>query len=363
VSEPLLSARRFAVPNGDPFEFFYEQGWTDGLPVVPPTEEKVLRFVEASGRAPGDVVGAYPSRSRIITVEQVAINAVMAGCRPEYFPVVLAIVGAMTAEPFGIHPANASTGGSAVGFIVNGPVRTRLGMNCRGNVLGPGNRANSTIGRALRLTQLNAFGSLPGAGNEQRGGRPILDRATIGQPGKYAGYHIVENEEDFPGLRPLHTELGFSADEDVVTVFPTSGHLQISAHVESSATEIADTVSQYLVGTGRLASFGFCVLIIPPENAEIFVRDGWSKADIRRAIFEGTTRSVAWVRRQGWSTTGGLGDRRGGEPAPGDEERSLAIAGREEDVLVVVAGGPAGAFIHALLPFAGTHVSRLIEAA
>ena len=161
-----LQARTLVVDDADdPIEFCYEQGWTDGLPVVPPTPDKVRRTIEASGRAGGDVVCEYTERNRVVTVEHVAMNAVMAGCKPEYVPVVLAIIEAMADASFGLHAANATTGGSAVGFIVNGPVRTQLGMNSRGNVLGPGNRANSTIGRAVRLTQINAMGSVPGSGN------------------------------------------------------------------------------------------------------------------------------------------------------------------------------------------------------
>jgi hypothetical protein len=199
-------ARVLEVSDGiDLVEYCYEQGWTDGLPVVAPTPEKVAAAVAASGRAGDEVVCSYAERQREVTVQDIAVNAVMAGCRPEYLPVVLAIVEAMATESFGLHAANATTGGSAVGFVVNGPIRNHLGMNYRGNVLGPGNRANSTIGRAVRLVQINAFGSVPGAGNEALvgpGGRPILDRAAVGQPGKYAGYHLVENEEDYPGSRP-----------------------------------------------------------------------------------------------------------------------------------------------------------------
>jgi hypothetical protein len=228
-------------------------------------------------------------------------------------------------------------------------------------VFGPGNRANSAIGRALRLVQINALGSVPGAGNEERGGRPILDRATMGQPGKYCGYHLPENEEDFPSLRPLSVELGFEPGQDVVTLFATAGHVQISAHAEPTADAIAETLSHYLVGSGRLTQRGFCLLAIPPEVARILVRDGWSKADLRRAIYKGTTRSVAWAKRNGWQFTGGPLDGRGGAVAPGDEERSIAIAGREEDVLIAVAGGSAGAFVHAFLPYGGPPVSRPIQ--
>ena len=359
-----LQARTLAVDDADdPIEFCYEQGWTDGLPVVPPTPEKVQRAIAASGRAGDDVVCEYTERNRVVTVEHVAMNAVMAGCKAEYLPVVLAIVEAMAEPSFGLHAANATTGGSAVGFIVNGPVRTQLSMNSRGNVLGPGNRANSTIGRAVRLTQINAMGSVPGAGNEglvAAGGRPILDRATVGQPGKYAGYHIVENEEDYPALRPLHVERGFAPEQSVVTVFATAGHMQISVHAEPTAEAIVATLCHYFVGTGRLGRTGFLVVVIPPENADIFVRDGWSKSDIRNAIFSGTTRSAAWVKQHGGSLTGGLMDRRGAEVLPGDDDIPVAIAASVDDVMVVVAGGPAGAFVHALFPYGG-YATRAIR--
>lgn len=340
----------------DLVEYCYEQGWTDGLPVVPPVPDKVAAAVAATGRPADEVVVSYVERGRDVTVHDVAVNAVMAGCRPEYLPVVLAIVEAMADDSFGLHAANATTGGSAVGFVVNGPIRLALGMNYRGNVLGPGNRANSTIGRAVRLTMINAFGSVPGAGNEATvgpAGRPILDRASVGQPAKYAGYHLVENEEDYPTLRPLHVERGHRPEQSVVTVFATVGHIQISAHHEPTADAIVDTIAHYLVGTGRLGRFGFCTLVIPPENAEIFVRDGWTKADIRAAVFARTTRTVAWAKEHGHSLTGGLMDRRGAPVLPGDADEHVAIAGRPDDILVVIAGGPAGAFVQVMLPYGG----------
>jgi hypothetical protein len=137
--------------------------------------------------------------------------------------------------------------------------------------------------------------------------------------------------------------------------------VQISVHAEPTADAIAQTLSQYLVGSGRLTPRGWCLIVLPPELARILVRDGWSKADLRRALFKGTSRSVAWAKRNGWQSTGGPLDRRGGEIAPGDEERSIAIAGREEDILLAVAGGSAGAFAHAFLPYGGPPVSRLIQ--
>jgi uncharacterized protein YjhX (UPF0386 family) len=183
----------------------------------------------------------------------------------------------------------------------------------------------------------------------------------MGQPGKYACYHIAENEEDFPSLRPLHVERGFAPEQNVVTVFATGGHVQMSVHHESTAQQVVDTLSQYLVNSGRLNRQFSMVLVVPPETAEIFVRDGWSKADVRVAVFDSTRRSVAWVKRNGWTLTGGMLDRRGAAVVPGDEEREAAIAASPDDILLTIAGGSAGAFVHALFQYGGGAVSREIK--
>jgi hypothetical protein len=362
-----LGSRIFDLDHGsveDAIEFCYAQGWTDGLPVVPPTPVRVREFVAASGRPATDVVVEYVERRRVLTVEKLAINAVMAGCRPEYFPVVLALVEAMADPDFRLHAVNASTSSPALGFVVNGPIRNEIDMNYRGNVLGPGNRANSTIGRALRLTQINAFGSVPGAGNDQLvagAARPILDRSAMGQPGKYACYHVVEFEEAFPSLAPFHVTRGFARDQNVVTLFDVVGHIQISAHSERTAAEIVDTICYYLVGSGRLRPSGNCVLVIPPENAEIFARDGYSKHDISEAVFQGTKRSAAWVKRSGGPTSAGPMDVSRGTITEEDERTDLAIATDANHVHVVVAGGPAGAFMYALLDWGGSFVVHEIK--
>jgi hypothetical protein len=361
VSTEALQAATHEVDDlVDAIELYYERGWTDGLPIVPPTPEHVAACIAACGRAPDDIIDVYPTRKRVIRVEKLAINAVMAGCKPEYFPVVLAIVEAMTGERFGLHGANASTGSMTLGFVVNGPIRNRIGMNYRGNVLGPGNRANSTIGRAIRLIQINVMGSVPGAGNQAQNGLEILDRSTMGHPAKYAGFHIPENEEDYPSLRPLHVELGYAPDDDVVTVFGAGGSLQITAHEDNTADAIVETVAHALLGTGKLTNRS-CVLVVPPECAEYFVQDGWTKADIRQALFEKTTRSVAWLKRNGWAPPGTPVDPRGGEVLPGEEDMPVAVAATPDDILVVVAGGPAGAFLHAIVPYSAMTESRLIH--
>jgi hypothetical protein len=362
VATKALASVQYEV-NGveDAIEFYYQKGWTDGLPVVPPTENKVRRFLEAAGREPDEVLGTYETRRRVVTVEKLAINSVMAGCLPEYFPVVLAIFEAILDPAFNLHVPNSTTGGAALGFIVNGPIRNDLKMNYRGNVLGPGNRANSTIGRAVRLAQINIMGSLPGAGAEDPLGRPVFDRATIGQPGKYAGYHIVENEEDYPSLLPVHVEQGFNRDQNAVTVFSTGGHVQISAHSEDSAQKIADTVARHLVGSGRLvARGGFCILVLPPENLGYLIKDGWSKADFRQAVFEGTKRQSEWLESQGWPVRA-RSTAREGSAAANDVQDVMAITGSPDDIYVVAAGGPAGGFIHYLLPYGGSVTTREIQ--
>lgn len=356
-----LTSRRHDVDGlDDAVELFFERGWTDGLPIVPPTEEKVAAFVGASGRDPDQIVGEYPSRRRVITVEKAAINAVMAGCKPEYFPVVLALLEALCDERSSMHVPNATTGGAALGFIVNGPVIERLGMNFRGNVLGPGNRANSTIGRALRLVQINVLGSVPGAGNEEEH-RPILDRATIGQPARYAGYHIVENEVDYPSLNPLHVDRGYDRDHSVVTLFSTNGHVQYGLSAAQDADETIAMLCQYLRGSGKMSAAGFTVVILPPECADHFVRAGWSKADIRLAIFESTRRTVRWAKENGWGVSGGLGERIGSPVVEGDDERYVAAGATPDDIYVAVSGAYAGAFVHCLFPYGGAPVSRVIE--
>ena len=180
----------------DAVEFYFERGWADGLPVVPPTDDTVRRFLDEAGRAPSDIVATEPTRGRVITAEKVAINVVMAGCLPEYMPVVLAAIEAMDQPKFNLHAITARTMGAAVLTVVNGPVAGRLGMNSGVNVFGPGCRPNATIGRAIRLVLTNVSGASPGE----------LDKATLGHPGKYS--FCIAEAEDVSPWSPLHVERG-----------------------------------------------------------------------------------------------------------------------------------------------------------
>jgi hypothetical protein len=354
----LTSARFTAKDAWEAIELCHRSGWTDGLPVIPPTVDRVASFVDAVGRSPDEVLGVYRDRGLSVTVEKAAINAVMAGCLPEYFPVVLAIVEAMFAAG-GLVAAQVSTGGAAVGFIVNGPVRILIGMNCRGDFLGPGNRANASIGRSIRLIQKNAFGSVSGAGNPSVGDRVALDRATLGQPARYVGYHIVENEEDFPDLDPMHVELGYSRDQSVATVFPAHWHAQISAHTERSPQQVVDTIAHYALGHGKLSDSSHTVIILPPEIAAMLSGSGWSKETFRQSLYEATTRSKAWVKQHGFQT-GIPVAARGEQVQTGDERIVYAIAGGAERIYPVIAGGPAGAFIDIIYSYSGSTASKEI---
>jgi hypothetical protein len=326
-------------------ELFHRNGWTDGLPIVPPTREKVDRFLAAAGLKGDEQIGFYQERRIPIIAEKLAINAVMAGCLPDYFPVVVAIVEAMLEPGFQLHVANSSTGSFTLGFLVNGPIRNRIGMNPHGNMLGPGNRANSSIGRAIRLIQINVMGSIPGAsGPDPAHGRAVLDRSMMGQPAKYAGYHIVENEEAWPELLPCHVELGYPAEASTVTLFLIAGYSWTDSHAEQSPDIWIETMAHHIVGIGKLHAAGYGIVLMPVETARLFAKAGWSKADIRKALYEKTRRSVAWVKQAGYKVRY---HRERLEPVePGDETSFVAMAGsdRPDELFVVVCGSAAGSW-------------------
>ena len=272
-----LASNRFEVTGTteDAMEYCYRQGWTDGLPVVPPTEDKVLRFVEHSGRLPSDVIGVEPIRARVITVEKVAVNAVMAGCLPEYMPVVLAAAECMAQPEFNLHTSLASTSGFAPLLLINGPARGALGFASGHNIFGPApdRRANATVGRAIRLMLLNVLDSRPG----------VLDRAIMGHPGKYS-YCIAEDEESSP-WEPLHVERGFSPDDSAVTVFTCLGPFQLDLQrIPRRPEPILDRIAAGMLvfGPGQ----GEMLLLMPPEISSIFEEAVWSKDMVRQFLFE-----------------------------------------------------------------------------
>ncbi len=263
-------------------EYYAKQEWTDGLPVVPVTESYLAEFLGMTGRDPDEAIFAVPHLNRECTVRLAAINAAMAGCLPEYFPVVLAAWDAIAKEPYPKRGIWQSTTGTAPLLIVNGPVRGRIGLNSKGNVFGSGFRANATIGRAIRLTAINVFDLHPHQ----------LDQATQGTLAKYSAC-IAENEEESPWA-PLHVEYGFAAEESTVTALVVRSCLHIEARhtrvPEQLALDFANTIKR----TGALIhETSSALVVLGPEHAQAFAEAGWSKNDVRQAIYDRAVNSRA----------------------------------------------------------------------
>ncbi len=263
-----LSARKVEFgEDEDEIEAIYERGWTDGLPVVPPTQRRVLRMLAGTLRDPKEVIGLCPPNLVPLTVEKVAINAVMAGCKPEYLPVVLAAVEAVLDPAFAMHGVLATTMFVGPVLVVNGPIRRQISMNARGNALGQGNRANATIGRAVQLIIRNVGG-----------GRPQeVDRATLGNPGKYT-YCFAEDEEG-SSWEPLSTDFGLARGISSVTVFAGFGLQgvvdQKSRTPESLARSMAESLKA--IHNVKLAPACDAMLVVCPEHERTFRQAGWSK--------------------------------------------------------------------------------------
>jgi hypothetical protein len=336
----LTSTRYLVADAAEAVELCFEKGWTDGLPVAPPTEDRIRALLEAAGLDPGVEVTFIKDRNVSVTAEKVAINAVMAGCRPEYMPVVVAAVEAIGDPRWGYHGAGTSTGGAAVLVLVNGPVARELDVNCGDNLFGPGWRANATIGRAVRLVMRNVVGTLPGR----------LDRSALGHPGKYT-YVIAENEADSPWL-PLHVERGFRPEQSVVTVLAAEAPHQFYNQLSNSAEGILTTLADDMRVSGNVVGQSQYVVVIAGEHMRTIAKDGWSKADIRKFVFEQTHNTVAHLRRT---------HRLPGAVTQEDETTRRPLVATQEDILVVAAGGRAGAFSAYIPGWGGKQTSEAVS--
>jgi hypothetical protein len=324
-------------------ELYQQKGWTDGLPIVPPTEERVWECLNVMGCAPHDVIGVETVRQRPLTAEKVAINAVMAGCLPAYMPVVVAILQAMCVADYNLHGSTASTGGSAPFIVVNGPVRCAVGMHATHNALGNNSRANATIGRAIRLVLLNVLGCVPGQ----------LDRSTLGHAGKFT-FCIAEDEEDSPWT-PLAQERGVPAGTSAVTVMAAEAPRQLMNEWTQQPQDIAETFAAELRHNMLTYSIwpGPYALIIPKQLRDILAAAGWQKRDIREYVYR-----AARVRRRDWATVGkGNLVARGGGP-----DQEFTALRSPDDLLVVAAGGPAGGFAAVIPPWYGSHALAVTRA-
>lgn len=264
----VLSARRVEMASAeDEIESMFDRGWTDGLPVVPPTEERVMRMLAATTRAPSDIVAVVPPDLVEVTVEKVAINAVMAGCRPEYFPWVLTAVEAVCNDTFNIHGVLATTMPVGPVIVCNGPGTRAIGMNSGMNVFGQGNRANLTIGRAVQLVIRNVGGGRPGE----------VDRATHGNPGKIS-FCFAEDEVGSPWTS-LAESRGVAAGVDAVTVFPGEGPRCVVDQLARDPESLCNTFAaclRTLHNPKSVLAFD-AILVVGPEHARVFAEAGWDR--------------------------------------------------------------------------------------
>ena len=325
-----------AADLADAIELLYATGWTDGLPVVPPSAELVGRFVgyfaERTGRRGGDLVAELPPLGGRATVERVAVNAVMAGCRPEHLPVVIAALEAMMDERFNLRGVMASTGIHTPLIIVNGPIADALGVNGGYNCFGAGWRANATIGRAVKLCLVNLGGAIPGETN----------KATFGHPGSYT-YCVAEDEAANP-WDSLAVELGFQPGDSVVSVFPGEAPHNIMYHDSQPRNflyVLADTMCA--LGNVQMYVMGDTLVVIGPEHAKFLHNGGWTKRDIRQFLYEHARKPVRLLKRGGPPQ----GDARRGHFWPRyidaeDDNQMVPVVRAPDRIHLMVAGGAGG---------------------
>lgn len=323
-------------------EYYHGKGWTDGLPIIPPTEGRVREFLEVVQRRADEVVGTVVERRRRVTVGKIATNAVMAGCLPEHFPVVLTAIEAAFDDAYCIGGSTVSTNGVAVLTIVNGPVVQRLQMNPSTNVLGPGNRANATIGRAIRLVLINCCAAIPG----------LFDRSTFGNPGKYC--YVVPEDEEVAAFEPFHVSRGFDRGASVVTVMAAQSPMQCDNRAANRPEGILETIADAMshLGTSNLGSIGEFAVVLSPEHSATIKEAGWSRQQVQQFLYDHAGRSVAEFKRVG----------RTDEPVrPGDETTIRKPMYGPHEVLLVTAGGRAGRYSLVIPCWSGSRGSRAIS--
>ncbi len=315
----------FELPDTiEAIEYYYDQGMTDGLPVIPPTPERVQQFLDAVALDPKEVLGTRPSRNWVVTAGKVAINAVMAGCLPEYAPVVMASVRALLDPDFNASAIAETASTSAPLMVINGPIRRQLDINCSWNLFGPGHRANATIGRTLRLVLINVCNVRSG----------VSERSNFGHPGRYT-FCIGENEESNP-WEPYHVEKGYPIDSSTVSLFSVCHPIEAPNWVDHHPEGILETISHIIASYIRC--HGYVTIIFGPEHAQKIAAAGWSKRKTKERIAE----RVAALR-----PTVAFDEQRvgavGGAWYPGmDDPTQSTVSTTPDRITVLVAGGEGG---------------------
>jgi hypothetical protein len=307
------------------FALFTREGWTDGLPIVPPTAARVAEMLAYTDLEAGASLGPMAPRWGEATITKIAVNAVMAGCKPEYFPVVVTAVKAILARPFNLYGVQGTTNPASPVLIVNGPIARELAINARGNLFGPGFRANATIGRAIRLVMTTIGGGVP----------QQADKSTLGNPAKYTCC-FAEHEAGSPWA-PLHVERGFDAATSTVTAFGGAAPANI-IEKSKTAVEMLETIARAMAvsGSNNMFMSHEALLVLGPEHAAIAARQGFDKARVRRALFEQARIPFEHI---GGSNADVLRVWRSPCIDEADGRRTLRIVEKPEDLLIVVAGG------------------------
>jgi hypothetical protein len=332
-SKAALSAKVYDVDDfAAAQEFYHRQGWTDGLPIVPPTEAAVAACLEWAVMPPDQLLGIEPVRAQPVTAEKLAINAVMAGCLPMHFPIVATALQAMLRDEFLLHGVTSSTGGAAILVVINGPIRLEIGASPTFNALANSDRATAVIGRALRLALINLLDVRPGG----------IDRTTLGHPGKFS-YCLAEDEED-TRWQPLAALRGIPPGVSAVTVMAAMAPRQIMNEWTTEPREILETFAAEMRANQRHYSIygGNYVIVIAKQLREHIENAGWTKRDIAEFLYE-----RARIRRAEWAAVG-----KGAIVRDRGDKIHTALAS-PDDLLVVAAGGPAGGFGAVIPPWMG----------
>ena len=333
MPDGIMAASVQLAQDIDPVEYCYQQGWTDGLPVVPPTPERVNAMISTVERDPGEVLGVFPPIGSEVTVEKVAINAVMAGCLPEYLPVVVTAVQCMARRQRSLEGMLTTIHGDSPLLIVNGPLVKELDFNAGANLFGPGWRANATVGRAIALIVRNIAIGPPGQ----------FDVATHSQPGKFTS--CIAEFEDVSPWPSLHVDRGFDASDSTVTLIGSQGPHHVTDLVSTTARGLLNTIadSMAIMGTYNIYWGGEVVVVLSPTHAHVIAGGGWSKDDVKYHLWETARKPIGKLKQGGcYKFRGFTGWPRWVDTE--DDETLVPVVHRPEDILVMVAGGEVGSY-------------------
>ena len=324
-----VALRQLELDERDVYAEFVERQWCDGLPIVPPTPDRVRAMLAGAGADPAESLGLMPPLWRDCTLEKLAVNAVMAGADPSYFPIIVTAVEALLDPAFNLYGVQATTHPVAPLVIVNGPIARSVGLHSGAGLFGPGFRANATIGRAIRLILMNVGGGWPGR----------HDMATQGSPAKFS-FAIAEAEDASP-WPPLATALGFAAGQDVVTVYGGEAPHNVNDHVSTGAAGILNNVSDTAATLGSNVGWYFSqsqlLVVLGPEHAATVAADGFARIDVQRFVFEHARLPLGRLKRGGMY---GIHDWPLWMQKVTDEAQPLPQVPTADDVLVLVGGGP-----------------------